>query len=1137
MDTPEIIKEIEKIVGNEIKLHPASIYPDIITGLMTVKNGQPKYAMKGEDLIGLNLAGVGLTDQQWKDILKLLDTSVLQGLNLSRNQLESLEIEAGFINLIQLEICENKQLDEINMSSGLPKLERLILRDNGCVELVFPSGFLALNYLDASRNQLKKIEFKGEMPKLRCLNFSGNKLKNIDVLMMDLFKGLEYFYLSDNPLNASLEVYRRKDDGANYNFAFRKLKEEFKLGARILNKEYKVIIVGDGTAGKTCFVNRLLYNEFIEADSTHGITIQQYEDKERIFGFDHIINLWDFGGQDIYHTTHRLFLQSNAVYLLLWNMNTEENDSSTAKIENKKKDFENQKVSYWMEYISVFGKGSPVLLIKTHKEEKKHKNYRLKNKAGLEEQYYKKVDSIWFAEVDSKIAYNKREGGFKNMMHQLSEAIYNLGREEYLPEHWIAVKNHLEKKIRDKQDLDKTMTYRDYKTMAINYGVKDPKILLTNWLKPLGTVFYREGYFNNEIILDQEWAIRAIYVLFDRHPKSGCYYEILKNNGGFTWEELETYWDDYTEEERIIFLEFMLACGMCYEIRKTEERSKDIPLKDRAYIAPQILPEDKPSDFSILRKKWKDQQQKILRIRFQYEFSYYHYFQQFLVETQADAKEMKSYYRYGMRIYDSNSDALIIFDKKNKQINISISENGKILLDRIQNRFKDIHKSDVKTFVSVGDTPMIDLNKLNKHKEQALRAEERIEAENGKLVEARRYAPFFELDEKEVFEKAKEKELTSIMDSTAEPCQAKIYFSYAWGDDKEKGESREKIVNDLFKSLDDAGFRVFRDKEELGFMQSITKYMNKLSKGDQIFIFISEKYFKSINCMYELNKIALECKLKKEEFQERVVLIPVEWISFHKSKVINDYLKFWNEEKKELAQDLEERKELGSRPSSAEQEKERLIHDLISNRLPDVTSWIADINQSSKEMLKSKNFEKIKLLLNGRLSKQLPVKNKASSLAHFVEEFITDLQQIEKNIIGRLDNVEGNIIDRITQTEVKILKEISDLPEQLKDDLKQVFKSLNNNFINEHKASQLNQELLAQIKINLESLPKDLQNHWNHIQEESKDIVDIKGKFKWHIAIIPGLLKYEKEITFKIPVLEWAKKWWGDNFKLNSETK
>ena len=68
MENPLIVQKIENLLG--IELHQAPIHPDKLTGVMVVKEGQAKYAMEGEDLIGLNLAGVGLTDDQWKDIVK-----------------------------------------------------------------------------------------------------------------------------------------------------------------------------------------------------------------------------------------------------------------------------------------------------------------------------------------------------------------------------------------------------------------------------------------------------------------------------------------------------------------------------------------------------------------------------------------------------------------------------------------------------------------------------------------------------------------------------------------------------------------------------------------------------------------------------------------------------------------------------------------------------------------------------------------------------------------------------------------------------------------------------------------------------------------------------------------------------------
>jgi hypothetical protein len=52
-----------------------------------------------------------------------------------------------------------------------------------------------------------------------------------------------------------------------------------------------------------------------------------------------------------------------------------------------------------------------------------------------------------------------------------------------------------------------------------------------------------------------------------------------------------------------------------------------------------------------------------------------------------------------------------------------------------------------------------------------------------------------------------------------------IFFSYAWGDEKEIGESREKIVNSLYESLKNDGYKIVRDKIDLGYKGLISDFM------------------------------------------------------------------------------------------------------------------------------------------------------------------------------------------------------------------------------------------------------------------------------------------------------------------------
>ena len=90
--------------------------------------------------------------------------------------------------------------------------------------------------------------------------------------------------------------------------------------AKPLN-ELKVVFLGDGEAGKTHTIARLLNDGAhvgkFRSVSTPGIVI---EDKEYTIGERQVkVHYWDFGGQEILHSMHRMFLTDELPSLQEWN--------------------------------------------------------------------------------------------------------------------------------------------------------------------------------------------------------------------------------------------------------------------------------------------------------------------------------------------------------------------------------------------------------------------------------------------------------------------------------------------------------------------------------------------------------------------------------------------------------------------------------------------------------------------------------------------------------------------------------------------------------------------------------------------------------------------------------------------------
>ena len=82
----------------------------------------------------------------------------------------------------------------------------------------------------------------------------------------------------------------------------------------------KVVLLGEGTVGKTSLAYRLIEDRYVVKDRTHGMNVWPLElplppdataDREAL--------LWDLAGQEDYRLIHRLFLDETALALLLIN--------------------------------------------------------------------------------------------------------------------------------------------------------------------------------------------------------------------------------------------------------------------------------------------------------------------------------------------------------------------------------------------------------------------------------------------------------------------------------------------------------------------------------------------------------------------------------------------------------------------------------------------------------------------------------------------------------------------------------------------------------------------------------------------------------------------------------------------------
>ncbi|MEI6437067.1 MAG: toll/interleukin-1 receptor domain-containing protein, partial [Bacteroidota bacterium] len=200
------------------------------------------------------------------------------------------------------------------------------------------------------------------------------------------------------------------------------------------------------------------------------------------------------------------------------------------------------------------------------------------------------------------------------------------------------------------------------------------------------------------------------------------------------------------------------------------------------------------------------------------------------------------------------------------------------------------------------------------------------------------------------------------------PSPPAIYFSYAWGDENETTESREKIVNELYRSLAESGYYLKRDKMDLGYQQLISNFMEEIGRGDMIVVAISGKYLRSPYCMFELLEIDRISQQDKNKFSERVFPVWAEKLPLDDLDFKGELFDFWETKYQKFDAFIKKYTGKVSKEEYAEFDKIKKINENISRLI----TFIKDMNALNKDLLAKDDFTAIKERIDlrmGHLSK------------------------------------------------------------------------------------------------------------------------------------------------------------------------
>jgi hypothetical protein len=181
------------------------------------------------------------------------------------------------------------------------------------------------------------------------------------------------------------------------------------------------------------------------------------------------------------------------------------------------------------------------------------------------------------------------------------------------------------------------------------------------------------------------------------------YFALESQMGKFTRKQADLVWSEHKEEDREVFINFMLSCEICFS---TEESGT----KNELYIIPQLLPENMPS---YIATRW-EQEEETLYYRYQFDFIHSAVIWRFIVRTHSFSAT-QDFWQKGIEIQFGSAQALVLFNASAKQINIQLrGSQTKTLLDKIRNELDKIQQSvDLQDLVAFDGETWVNLQTLD----------------------------------------------------------------------------------------------------------------------------------------------------------------------------------------------------------------------------------------------------------------------------------------------------------------------------------------------------------------------------------------------------------------------------------------
>jgi GTPase SAR1 family protein len=424
----------------------------------------------------------------------------------------------------------------------------------------------------------------------------------------------------------------------------------FRAGRTEALNEAKLLVVGNEAVGKTSLIRFLCTGTPRDPDERKTAGIHVHEEIETRAWLPASgaprLNVWDFGGQEIMHGTHRFFLTRRSLYLLV--------------LEDRRED--DRSVYTWLRTIANRAPDAPVLVV-INKCDGGSDHLRLDESQLLRD---------WPVVVGVLRTSCNDDQASRDSVRRLRDRIASVLNEhpalkhirDPLPTAWRRVKEDLAERARK----DSLLSHRDFERLceqgqpAEHIQSEDEQRALLGLLHDLGVIVaygldpISPAALRQVRLLDPNWLTRAIYTVLN----SGL---VARQGGVFAGPQLAEVLDAraYPADR----WEFILAMmqdehiGLCFPVAGAVGGGAS-----DTFLVPEALPASEP-----FYGNWPDDS---LRFRFQYELLPRSLIPRFIVEAHRHLADPPTRWRTGAVLKAAECNVLVRANLGTRRVDILV---------------------------------------------------------------------------------------------------------------------------------------------------------------------------------------------------------------------------------------------------------------------------------------------------------------------------------------------------------------------------------------------------------------------------------------------------------------------------------